>query len=674
MQSKKNVIISALLVISMCVTLIVGGTYAWFTGKVGTNVNKIATGTLEVSLKMRNNSADEWTDANNQTMNFLRMGEDGLVDDSATNPVMWEPGATFYLPMLQVTNEGTLALKYRIVLTGAQGDVKLLEAIAFDAQLYDAEGNLTKTVRNAYGAETICDGILLPAASSDTLILSATMDENAGNEYQGLTVENLAVTVYAVQASYEKDSFGDDYDDGLEFPVVASRNVTVDSSNLTSEEVTVASDAKVEGTTTSFAKATVPAGVKLKEGKSELTLNVVPTKTSSNFTVAEGSVAKSYDISVDEVAEDNTGKITVELYVGTGLLDVTVYHKEVAMAAEDYSYDAATGIVTIKTATFSPFTVVGKAGAIVDGKAYNDLQTAVNAATDGAVVTMGADYTGDLLINGKNITFNFAGNVIHGRLYIGCVYEGGFYKNAETSKVTFKDTVGNGGVTSTENTTVMAKNGSELVIDGGNFVNEYAKGSSGYSKVILMTNCNLTVNGGYIHNNAQVGSYNRVIDVDNDGKSAKVVINGGKIEGASVGGYSYLISSDTSGDVFDVEINDGEFLSHGSYGYLTQTYGNVLVKTCTFVSEKHNQVFGNYTGSTVTVKGGTYTINEGSSAHLAGLMYCNKENGYGYTKGQLVLDPTTEIRINTNSYSGMLTDCGCKEVKGTDGYYTITKA
>lgn len=672
MQSKKNVIISALLVISMCVTLIVGGTYAWFTGKVGTNVNKIATGTLEVSLKMRNNSADEWTDANNQTMNFLRMGEDGLVDDSATNPVMWEPGATFYLPMLQVTNEGTLALKYRIVLTGAQGDVKLLEAIAFDAQLYDAEGNLTKTVRNAYGAETICDGILLPAASSDTLILSATMDENAGNEYQGLTVENLAVTVYAVQASYEKDSFGDDYDDGLEFPVVASRNVTVDSSNLTSEEVTVASDVKVEGTTTSFAKATVPAGVKLKEGKSELTLNVVPTKTSSNFTVAEGSVAKSYDISVDEVAEDNTGKITVELYVGTGLLDVTVYHKEVAMAAEDYSYDAATGIVTIKTATFSPFTVVGKAGAIVDGKAYNDLQTAVNAATDGAVVTMGVDYTGDLKINGKNITFNFAGNVIHGMLYIGCVYDGGFYKNAETSKVTFKDTVGNGGVTSTEFTTVMAKNGSELVIDGGNFVSEYARqGSSGYSYVLNMSNCKLTVNGGYLYNNAKVGGYNRVIYFGYGSKTSEVVINGGKIE--SVSDYGYLISSDSDNFV-NVVVNNGEFISHGINAFFTQLKGNVVVNNCTFVAEKSVNVFDRQDGLTVTVKGGTYTINEGSSAHIAGFMYCNKNIGYMYVKGQIVLDPTTEIKINTYSYSGMLTDCGCKEVKGTDGYYTITKA
>ena len=46
----------------------------------------------------------------------------------------------------------------------------------------------------------------------DTLTISGKMRPEAGNEYQGLAVEGIAITVYAAQDTVESDSFDNQYD------------------------------------------------------------------------------------------------------------------------------------------------------------------------------------------------------------------------------------------------------------------------------------------------------------------------------------------------------------------------------------------------------------------------------------------------------------------------------
>ena len=38
------------------------------------------------------------------------------------------------------------------------------------------------------------------------------MQETAGNEYQGLSINGIAITVFATQDTVESDSYGHDYD------------------------------------------------------------------------------------------------------------------------------------------------------------------------------------------------------------------------------------------------------------------------------------------------------------------------------------------------------------------------------------------------------------------------------------------------------------------------------
>lgn len=131
MKNIKKVIVPAIAAIALCISLIAGATYAWFTDTAKSNVNTIKSGKLDVALEMQ--EGDEWVSAEGKTLSFLKMKEDGTL--AADENVLWEPGCTYKLPLLRVVNNGNLALKYRVILSGATGDLKLLEVISFTAEV-----------------------------------------------------------------------------------------------------------------------------------------------------------------------------------------------------------------------------------------------------------------------------------------------------------------------------------------------------------------------------------------------------------------------------------------------------------------------------------------------------------------------------------------------------------
>ena len=95
--STKRALILSLLSMLLCVSMLVGSTYAWFTDTATTGVNKILAGNLDVKL-MYSTDMQTWKEATEQTK---------LFDDNA----LWEPGYT-QVVYLKVVNAGNLALKY----------------------------------------------------------------------------------------------------------------------------------------------------------------------------------------------------------------------------------------------------------------------------------------------------------------------------------------------------------------------------------------------------------------------------------------------------------------------------------------------------------------------------------------------------------------------------------
>ena len=222
-SSKKALLLSVLSMV-ICVSMLIGSTFAWFTDSATASVNKIQSGNLEIELEMSKDGGNTWETVNdNSRLDFLVNGALPAGDTT----ILWEPGCTFELPLLRVRNSGNLALKYQAVISGAtngnedgKDGLKLLEVVKFTASVDGAEG----TAVNVKDGSAVAKGMLVPAEKADetnknvqTIKISAHMDETAGNEYKGLVVKGIKINVVATQATYEYDSNSNQYDAGSEF-------------------------------------------------------------------------------------------------------------------------------------------------------------------------------------------------------------------------------------------------------------------------------------------------------------------------------------------------------------------------------------------------------------------------------------------------------------------------
>ena len=162
------------------------------------NVNNIQAGTLDVQLLDEQGNTLE-----GQTLSWKKAA------DGANQAVLWEPGCTYELQPIVIKNAGNLALKYKIVISGIQGDAALNNAIEW-------------TITNTSTVTALDADHALAAGASDTLTIKGHMREDAGNEYQGLSIDGIAITVVATQYTYESDSNNNQYDVNAEYPVISN--------------------------------------------------------------------------------------------------------------------------------------------------------------------------------------------------------------------------------------------------------------------------------------------------------------------------------------------------------------------------------------------------------------------------------------------------------------------
>lgn len=188
-STRRSLLVSATALI-LSIAMLVGTTFAWFTDSASTDVNKIQAGNLDVALEMSTDGTN-WESAEGKTLTFK------TEDNRAADQILWEPGCTYELPQLRVVNEGNLALKYKIQITGIQGDAKLNEVIEWT--IGDAAINLTEERLSA-------------GETGDAFTIKGHMQETAGNEYKNLTIDGISITVYATQDTVEYDSYNKTYD------------------------------------------------------------------------------------------------------------------------------------------------------------------------------------------------------------------------------------------------------------------------------------------------------------------------------------------------------------------------------------------------------------------------------------------------------------------------------
>ena len=218
-KATKRALLTSVMALVMCVVMLVGTTFAWFTDTASTAVNKIQAGNLDVALERKNpnyNSSDadskEWISAEGETLEFKK-----APNAPANEKILWEPGCRYELPELRIVNNGNLALKYKVVISGIKGDAKLNEAI--DWTISYGNGGITDANNQVKvnGEAVPGEYFLLPEGTADTLTIEGHMREEAGNEYQGLSIDGIGITVYATQYTYENDSKDNTYDKDATF-------------------------------------------------------------------------------------------------------------------------------------------------------------------------------------------------------------------------------------------------------------------------------------------------------------------------------------------------------------------------------------------------------------------------------------------------------------------------
>ena len=196
----KKALRGSLFALFLCIILLIGTTFAWFTDTASTGVNKIQAGNLDVELQYNHNGT--WENAEGQTLDFQKAA------GKESEAILWEPGCRYKLPEIRVINNGNLALKYTVKVTGIEGDEKLNEVIDWTYSVSGAGGDATAsldTERHLAAKSGDTDVF-------DTLTLQGHMQESAGNEYQGLSIDGISITVYATQDTVESDSFNNQYD------------------------------------------------------------------------------------------------------------------------------------------------------------------------------------------------------------------------------------------------------------------------------------------------------------------------------------------------------------------------------------------------------------------------------------------------------------------------------
>ena len=241
-KTTKRALLSSVLALVLCVSMLVGTTFAWFTDSVTSGRNVIQSGNLDMKVSFKPYGAENttWTELDSDTAIF---------DDQA----LFEPGYTEAV-WLKVENDGSLAFRYDMDLR-VYAEIAGVNQAGDTFELSDHLTVLTGMYTNDYagvesfydtrdaldsfawkesslsdGTVTLAKNSTLFSASdavngdwSETYVLVVlTMPEKVGNEanHNGTNIPQiyLGLSAVATQTVYEKDSFGPTYDKDATYP------------------------------------------------------------------------------------------------------------------------------------------------------------------------------------------------------------------------------------------------------------------------------------------------------------------------------------------------------------------------------------------------------------------------------------------------------------------------
>lgn len=242
----------------VCLSMLIGATFAWFSDRAETGINTVTAGNLHVALEWRDDDGREpavWRDA----------ADRDLFADAKADMEEWEPGMAVLSDAFHVANKGTLALEYRLTV-GVVDETETSDGSSLSAVIQLAvlnaeeirtieeglDGSSTeKQRRDAYVryieeketgflplSEFTETGKIYPKSDGQSgetaeqyiLLYWKPNDFETDNRYNGKDADiTFGIHVNATQTPYESDTFGPNYDGGIELPTAEEMQAEQDA-------------------------------------------------------------------------------------------------------------------------------------------------------------------------------------------------------------------------------------------------------------------------------------------------------------------------------------------------------------------------------------------------------------------------------------------------------------
>ncbi len=349
-KSTKRALLLSALSLLMCVSMLIGSTFAWFTDSVISGNNKIVAGNLDIDLEYYNGT--EWKTVNGAT---------NLFDDT-----LWEPGHTDVV-YLRLRNIGSLALKYELginVVSETSGINVAGEEFLLSDYIYMgvAEGQKPSyasrsAAQTAVSATAglisegyVADGEMAKGAEDLYMAVVVYMPSSVANDanYRGDNAPSidLGINLIATQLMNEEDSFGNDYDAAAKYVINSDEEMIF---NGTDFDTTV-----INNGTVSISNATIATNKVGLQNYGNATLNNVDVKAGSTADYASisyaGSVTEYNDVDITSAGGGIGARDGAQVTFNSG----SVYVDTASTSGRYIFYAEGAGtVITINGGSFS---------------------------------------------------------------------------------------------------------------------------------------------------------------------------------------------------------------------------------------------------------------------------------------------------------------------------------
>ncbi len=318
-MKKRTSLVSSLIAIVICFSMLLGTTYAWFTDSIVNTNNIIKSGNIDVELYHKSNSDTDYSEVDGTTKLFVNAENGG--------EILWEVGASA-TETFKIANAGSLALKYDFRIKAVSKTVNANDEDLTDVLTLKVEdsGNAVK-YNDIFDKGTSVGDSLAPNDYDEytvTIFFDPELTNVIYNDFQGLKLL-LGIELVATQVNSEFDGNGNKFDDEAQFPNVSS---SVNFGDLTQNQEAVL-ETKGENAVSAKLSSELVNALKNKGFDSVSLVHTDPIVENDKITFESIEIVDKDGKVIDLSINDKPIKITLPLPENFGAEEgapVDIYH------------------------------------------------------------------------------------------------------------------------------------------------------------------------------------------------------------------------------------------------------------------------------------------------------------------------------------------------------------